>query len=72
MRTPLLIIGALFLAAFLFASCSSEATPEPAEVDEAPAAICCNGNCPTPAGYCCSDGTCGGNHEELPIHKADG
>lgn len=29
--------------------------------------ICCGGKCPTPAGYCCSDGTCKGNHEELPL-----
>lgn len=29
--------------------------------------ICCGGGCDAPAGMCCNDdGTCGGNHEELP------
>ncbi|MDP7063346.1 MAG: hypothetical protein QF489_10510 [Planctomycetota bacterium] len=35
--------------------------------DEVAAKICCDGKCSTPAGYCCSDGTCKGNHEELPL-----
>lgn len=29
--------------------------------------ICCGGGCPTPAGYCCTDGTCHGGHDELPV-----
>lgn len=35
--------------------------------DEVAAAICCAGNCDAPAGYCCGDGTCGGNHAELKL-----
>ena len=35
--------------------------------DEVAAKICCGGACDTPAGYCCSDGTCKGNHKELPL-----
>ena len=35
---------------------------------EAVAAVCCGGACDAPAGYCCSDGTCNGNHAELPVH----
>jgi len=48
-------------------ACSGEAT-ETTGGEEA-AAICCGGKCDTPAGYCCSDGTCHGNHEELPLAK---
>jgi hypothetical protein len=31
--------------------------------------ICCGGACPTPAGFCCTDGTCGDNHKELPVYQ---
>ena len=37
---------------------------------EAAEKICCGGSpkCPAPAGYCCNDdGTCGDNHEKLPL-----
>lgn len=29
--------------------------------------VCCGGSCDAPAGFCCNDGTCGGNHAKLPI-----
>lgn len=45
-------------------SAADEATEAGAE---AAAAVCCGGGCPTPAGFCCSDGTCKGKHAELPI-----
>jgi hypothetical protein len=51
-----------------FMSCSAEA-PSKAGIAEAASAdsvVCCGGNCDAPAGYCCGDGTCGGNHAELP------
>lgn len=32
-------------------------------------AICCGGACETPAGFCCSDGTCHGGHDELPVYQ---
>lgn len=47
----------------------SEAGAEATTTGGEAEAICCGGACDTPAGYCCSDGTCGGNHEELPIHQ---
>lgn len=42
----------------------AEATTTTGEAE----AICCGGGCDAPAGYCCQDdGTCGGNHEKLPV-----
>lgn len=35
--------------------------------DEVAAAVCCGGNCDAEPGYCCGDGTCGGNHAELKL-----
>jgi len=29
--------------------------------------LCCGGKCEAPAGYCHSDGTCHGNHKEMPV-----
>ncbi|MBT3339943.1 MAG: hypothetical protein HOM34_08965 [Planctomycetes bacterium] len=54
-------------AALALPACSGEESPAPDSTDAA--AICCGGKCHTPAGYCCSDGTCHGNHEELPLAK---
>ena len=52
-------------AAFALPACSGETLT--ATQDAAPAVVCCGGNCDTPAGTCCSDGTCHGNHAELPL-----
>ncbi|MDP6963039.1 MAG: hypothetical protein QGF46_02620 [Planctomycetota bacterium] len=41
-----------------------------ATVDSLPT-VCCKGNCDTPEGTCCSDGTCNGNHIELPLAKKE-
>ncbi|MBC8368635.1 MAG: hypothetical protein H8E25_01425 [Planctomycetes bacterium] len=51
-----------------FQSCCSEAPAElmATEVGSTTSAVCCAGNCDAPAGYCCSDGTCNGNHDMLP------
>lgn len=48
---------------------ASEASADAAtDLDGAAAAVvCCEGNCNTPAGTCCSDGTCNGKHVELPL-----
>jgi len=46
---------------FALPACSG---PAPADQE---AVICCGGNCAAPAGTCCADGTCHGNHAELPI-----
>lgn len=48
---------------------ATEAAADQAEAGAEKAAekICCGGGCDAPAGFCCSDGTCGGNHDKLPI-----
>ncbi|MGY8758240.1 MAG: hypothetical protein ACKVJZ_02540 [Planctomycetota bacterium] len=63
--TKTFLIGAALIG---FMSCCSEAPADaPAtEVASTTSAVCCAGNCDAPAGYCCSDGTCNGNHDALP------
>ena len=50
------------------AEASETAAGEQAGAEEAAEKICCGGGCDAPAGMCCNeDGTCGGNHEKLPV-----
>ena len=53
----------------LFASSMSCCTQE--EVALLEVVVCCGGACDAPEGYCCADGTCHGNHAELPKWERD-
>jgi hypothetical protein len=55
----------LIVAIAIFAMSSCVGKVEETTTQEA--VVCCGGNCDAPAGTCCSDGTCGGNHDELPL-----
>jgi hypothetical protein len=70
------LLRALTLSALLLplGACGNGETTDPESAADAAAAaeavaevLCCGGNCDAPAGYCCSDGTCHGNHDELPL-----
>ncbi|HJM40393.1 MAG TPA: hypothetical protein QGG59_09775 [Planctomycetota bacterium] len=62
MRT---LTSALFIcfSAFLLPACGSAEEESSTEAT----AVCCGGACDAPEGTCCSDGTCHGNHAELPL-----
>lgn len=82
MKNPLHLVTLLLLMGLVVACGKSEPTdPQGAQEDlsqvsaetaeqagdVAAKKICCGGRCDAPAGTCCTDGTCYGNHEELPL-----
>ena len=61
------LVVALFLGWMVsLTACCSQAPDESTE-----AVVCCGGACDAPEGYCCADGTCHGNHAELPKWERD-